>query len=110
VTHIPSAIVVSCQSERSQMQNKERALAILTAKLAQKNREEHQKKQEELRGQHISAEWGNQIRSYVLHPYKLVKDHRTKHETAQVEDVLDGDINDFIESYLRMNAKQDKIK
>jgi len=101
VVHLPTKIAVSCQNERSQLQNKETALKILKAKLFQLQLEEQKKKKAQLRGEYQSAEWGNQIRSYVLHPYKLVKDHRTEFETADAEDVLEGDLDGFIEAYLR---------
>jgi peptide chain release factor 2 len=101
ITHIPTGIVVSCQNERSQTQNKETALRILRAKLHARYLAERDVEKKQLRGEFTSAEWGNQIRSYVLHPYKLVKDHRTKYETQDTEAVLNGDLDDFIEAYLR---------
>lgn len=101
ITHEPTGIVVSCQSERSQAQNKDRAMAFLLAKLHTRALEEKREETEKLRGEKKSAQWGSQIRSYVLHPYTLVKDHRTKTQTAQVYDVLDGDIDIFIQSELR---------
>lgn len=101
ITHIPTGIVVSCQNERSQLQNKMMAMSILRAKLAQRKMQEREEEQRKLRGEQSSAEWGSQIRSYVVHPYKMVKDHRTKHETAQVDAVLDGDIDEFIEAWIR---------
>lgn len=104
ITHIPTGIVVACQTERSQSQNRETAMKILQAKLEQKRVEESEAEKQKLRGEYRSAEWGSQIRSYVLHPYTLAKDHRTKHETAQVRDVLDGDLDGFIESFLRFDA------
>jgi peptide chain release factor 2 len=101
ITHLASGIVVSCQSERSQLQNKEQALKIIKAKLFQKNEEDRKKEKEKLKGEHALVQWGSQIRSYVLHPYKLVKDHRTKHESKNPEEVLDGKLDDFIEAYLK---------
>ncbi len=103
ITHLPSGIVVSCQNERSQGQNKETALRILKGRLVQKQEEERQKHLDALKGEHIDAGWGNQIRSYVMHPYQMVKDHRTNQETGNIQAVLDGDLDDFIESYLRFN-------
>jgi len=108
ITHLPTGIVVSMQSERSQAQNKERAMKVLTARLHQNYLEKEEQEKRKIRGEFKSAEWGNQIRSYVIHPYKMVKDHRTKHETAQAEKVLDGEINDFIESYLKFATKGKK--
>lgn len=105
ITHIPTNIVVSCQNERSQMQNKEQAMKILRAKLHKKYLEEVEAEKMKLRGEQPSAQWGSQIRSYVVHPYKMVKDHRTKHETAQAEQVLEGNLNEFMESYLKYLKK-----
>ena len=105
ITHLPAKIVVSCQSERSQIQNKERAMKIIKAKLHQKYLEEKEKEKQKLKGEHQSAEWGSQIRSYVLHPYKMAKDHRTKCETNEVEKVLDGDIDKFIQAYLERKIR-----
>jgi peptide chain release factor 2 len=101
ITHSPSGIQVTCQNERSQMQNKEQAMKILRAKLHKIYLEKQEEEKKKLRGESLSAEWGSQIRSYVLHPYKMVKDHRTKFETPQAEAVLEGNLNDFIESYLK---------
>lgn len=104
ITHMPSGIVVACQNERSQHQNRETAMRILTAKLFARHQEEHAKRLEELRGGYSEAAWGNQIRSYVFHPYQMVKDHRTGHEVGNVATVMDGDLDGFIEAYLRAKA------
>jgi peptide chain release factor 2 len=101
ITHLPTGIVASCQNERSQTQNREMALKVLKARLLEIKQQERKEKIEELRGEYQKAEWGSQIRSYVLHPYHLVKDHRTDHEMGNTEAVLDGDLDPFIESYLR---------
>ncbi len=101
IVHIPTNIVVTCQTERSQHQNKERAMKVLQAKLLQKREEERAEEESELRGDIKKAEWGKQIRSYVMQPYKMVKDHRTGEETQQIDDVLDGDLEKFMEAYLR---------
>lgn len=105
ITHIPTGIVTSCQSERSQSQNKERAMALLLAKLHQQALEKRKRETNEIRGEAKSAQWGSQIRSYVLHPYMLVKDHRTGEETPHTREVLDGNINRFIEASLRGQKK-----
>ncbi|HRY82916.1 MAG TPA: peptide chain release factor 2 [Candidatus Moranbacteria bacterium] len=105
ITHIPTGIQATCQNERSQLQNKEQAMKILKAKLHKKYLEEAEEEKRKIRGEQLSAEWGSQIRSYVLHPYKMVKDHRTKYETAQAEWVLEGNLNDFMESYLKYIKK-----
>jgi len=101
ITHLPTGIVVSCQNERSQMQNRENAFRVLRARLAQIQQEEQDRQMAELRGEYVKAEWGSQIRSYVLHPYQMVKDHRTEFESGNTQGVLDGDLDSFIESYLR---------
>lgn len=103
LTHIPTGIVVTCQNERSQMQNREVAMKILTGKLLERRLLEREAEQARLKGEHVEAGWGNQIRSYVLHPYNMVKDHRTGYETSNTTAVLDGDIDGFIEAYLRQN-------
>ena len=101
ITHLPTGIVAACQTERSQTQNKENAMKLLRAKIFQKTEEEKEKEKKKIRGEYTSAEWGRQIRSYVLHPYKLAKDHRTGKETNEVEKILEGEIDGFIESYLK---------
>jgi peptide chain release factor 2 len=101
ITHLPTGIVVSCQNERSQVQNKEVALKILRSRLYDLEQQKLEEEQARLKGKHVSAGWGNQIRSYVLHPYHMVKDLRTGHETGNTVAVLDGDIQDFIEAYLQ---------
>ncbi len=105
ITHIPTGIVVSCQNERSQHQNKENAMRVLRARLNEILRQQQADKLEELQGELKENEWGSQIRSYVLHPYQMVKDHRTSHETGNVDAVLDGDLTDFIEAYLEQAVK-----
>jgi peptide chain release factor 2 len=100
ITHTPTGIVVAIQNERSQLQNRETAMTILRSKLAQLQLEQHKDKISELKGPNEQAAWGNQIRNYVLHPYTLVKDTRTKHETSEASKVLDGAIDEFIEAYL----------
>ncbi len=101
ITHLPTGIVASCQNERSQTQNREMALKVLKGRLVALQQKERKGKIEELRGEYQKAEWGSQIRSYVLHPYHMIKDHRTEFEMGNTEAVLDGDLDPFIESYLR---------
>jgi len=101
ITHIPTGIVVSCQNERSLTQNKENALKVLKARLLEIRQREQEEKMAELRGEYTKAEWGSQIRSYVLHPYQMVKDHRTGYEVGNAQAVLDGDLDGFIEAYLK---------
>jgi peptide chain release factor 2 len=102
ITHLPTGIVASCQNERSQTQNREMAMKVLMGRLLDLKQREQKEKIEELRGEYQKAEWGSQIRSYVLHPYHLVKDHRTEFEVGSTEGVLNGNLDPFIESYLRM--------
>ncbi|GAB4578954.1 MAG: peptide chain release factor 2 [Anaerolineales bacterium] len=106
ITHIPTGIVAACQNERSQTQNRENALKVLKARLLEIKRQEQDKQISELRGEYQKTEWGSQIRSYVLHPYQMVKDHRTDYETGNTQGVLDGDLDAFIEAYLRSNVGQ----
>lgn len=103
--HIPTGIIVTCQNERSQLQNRENAFRVLKAKLLEIRRIEQEKELSKLRGVYQKAEWGSQIRSYVLHPYQLAKDHRTEFEVGNVTAVLDGDLNGFIEAYLKYNIE-----
>jgi peptide chain release factor 2 len=106
ITHVPTNIVVTCQSERSQLQNREQAMKVLKARIHQRYLEEQEAERRKLKGEVQSNEWGSQIRSYVIHPYKLVKDHRTKFETSDAEKVLDGELHGFMEAYLRYEASQ----
>jgi len=103
ITHNPSGIVVQCQSERSQFQNKTKAMEILISRLKQKQIEEQEKEREEMESSKKKIEWGSQIRSYVLHPYNMVKDLRTNYETSNTKGVLDGDLEDFVKAYLFSN-------
>lgn len=104
ITHLPTSIVVSCQNERSQLQNRQNAMRVLRSRLLEKKQQEQEEKIAQLRGEYQKAEWGSQIRSYVLHPYQMVKDHRTSFETGNTQAVLDGDLDEFIEAYLRSNV------
>lgn len=106
ITHLPTGIVVQCQSERSQIQNREQAMRLLRAKLFELERQKREQKKTELAGDYQAIEWGSQIRSYVFHPYNLVKDHRTNAETGNVQAVMDGEIDLFIEAYLRGGKKE----
>ncbi len=106
ITHIPTGTVVSCQNERSQRQNKESAFKMLKARLYELRRMEEREKEEQLNSSKKDISWGSQIRSYVMHPYRMVKDHRTNFESSGVDAVLDGQIEDFIESYLLHDATE----
>lgn len=105
ITHKPSGLVVTCQNERSQSQNRENALKVLRGRLYEISQQEKEKQIAALRGEYQKIEWGSQIRSYVLHPYQMVKDHRTDYETGNTTRVLDGDIDDFILAYLEKDRK-----
>ena len=107
MTHIPTGIIVSCQNERSQLQNREVALRILRARLIQRDLERQQAEQAKLKGEYVSAGWGNQIRSYVLHPYKMVKDMRTGYETSDANGVLEGDLDGLIRAYLQSTVGEE---
>lgn len=104
ITHIPTGLVVTCQNERSQMQNRENGIRVLRSRLLEMQREQQERQLDQLRGEYVKAEWGSQIRSYVLHPYQLVKDHRTDYETGNTQAVLDGAIDNFIHAYLKYKA------
>ncbi len=106
ITHIPSGIVVSCQNERSQISNRATAMRILASRLADRSRREREDEIEKLRGEKMDIGFGSQIRSYVLHPYRMAKDHRTGMEIGNVDAVLDGDLDDFIDAYLRWKTSQ----
>lgn len=106
LTHLPTGIVVQCQNQRSQAQNRERALQILKARLFEIERHKQEATLAELKGENVDAGWGNQIRSYVLHPYQMVKDHRTNYEVGNASSVLDGNLNGFMESYLRTQLEK----
>ena len=103
ITHIPTGIVVTCQNERSQTQNREFAMRILRARLLELKQAEKEEERAVLRGEYTKAEWGSQIRSYVLHPYQMVIDHRTGHESGNTQAILDGELDEFMESYLRQS-------
>ena len=104
ITHIPTGIIATCQKERSQFQNRENALKVLRSRLLELELAKRAEEEARIKGEHVAAGWGNQIRSYVIHPYKMVKDHRTDHEVGNAEAVLDGRLDDFIEAYLRQTA------
>jgi peptide chain release factor 2 len=109
ITHLPSGIVVQCQNERSQLQNKARAMAMLKARLAERARLERLQHLDSIRGEQGEAAWGRQVRSYVLQPYQMVKDLRTDHEVGNVQGVLDGDIRGFVEAYLRWRRSEHEV-
>ncbi|OGX31581.1 MAG: peptide chain release factor 2 [Omnitrophica WOR_2 bacterium RIFCSPLOWO2_12_FULL_46_30] len=108
ITHLPSGLVVQCQNERSQYQNKQTALGILKARLYELERKKQEEKLQAAYAKKQKIEWGSQIRSYVMHPYNMVKDHRTEYETGNVQAVLDGKIDDFVEAYLKMQKSKNK--
>lgn len=105
ITHVPTGIVVQCQNERSQIKNRATAMKMLMAKLIEIQEQEKKEKIEDIQGNYREIAWGNQIRSYVFHPYSMVKDHRTQTETGNVQAVMDGDLDRFMESYLKLHAK-----
>ena len=104
ITHLPTGIVVTCQNERSQIQNRAKAMEMLKAKLVQIKEEEHKEKIEDIQGKYTQITWGSQIRSYVFQPYTMVKDHRTGEETGNIEKVMDGDVDAFVDAYLNWKA------
>jgi peptide chain release factor 2 len=106
ITHLPTGIVVACQTERSQFQNRDRAMRMLHAKLYEYEREQQEAKMQQLKGEYTEIAWGNQIRSYVFCPYTMVKDHRTEAETGNVQAVIDGELDLFIEAYLRSDLNK----
>ena len=107
ITHLPTNTVVTCQNERSQHRNRESAMRVLEARLIERELERHAEEQAKIKGEHVSAGWSNQIRSYVLHPYKMVKDHRTGYETSNAANVLEGDLDEIIQAYLKSQVGQD---
>ena len=110
ITHIPSNIIVQCQNQRSQLKNKNTAIKILKSRLYQLKLDERLNKKNELNSEKKEIAWGSQIRSYVFHPYNLIKDHRTKHETSNIQKVLDGNIDEYIKEYLLFNMEKNNVK
>ncbi len=108
LTHLPTGLVVTCQSERSQHRNKDIAMKILQSRLLEMKLKEREEAAARLKGKHVAAGWGNQIRSYVLHPYKMVKDHRTDYQTGNADAVLDGDIDAFLDAYHRSGLRREE--
>ena len=108
LTHLPTGLTVTCQNERSQHQNKETALKILQARLLELELAERAEERAKLKGKRVTAGWGNQIRSYVLQPYKMVKDHRTDYQTGDTDAVLDGELDSFITAYLRSSMGKER--
>jgi peptide chain release factor 2 len=102
ITHIPTGIIVACQNERSQLQNREMAMKMLKAKLLEKMEKEQAEKLNQIQGEQKDIAWGSQIRSYVFCPYTMVKDHRTDHEDGNIQKIMDGEIDEFIQAYLSM--------
>jgi peptide chain release factor 2 len=109
ITHLPTGIVAQSQNERSQMQNRDTAMKILRARLLERALEAREQEMAAIRGEHVEAGWGNQIRSYVLHPYQMVKDHRTEHETSDTSGVLDGDLDAFMQAELERLATEPEV-
>ncbi len=109
ITHLPTKTTVSCQSERLQGENKRKAMEVLYSKLYQLKKKKKEKELEKIKGKEVSVSWGNQIRSYVLHPYQQVKDQRTEVETSRVDDVLDGDLDKFIKAEIKLNSNQENL-
>jgi peptide chain release factor 2 len=105
ITHLPTGIVVQCQNQRSQLQNRENAMKVLRGKLFEVHEIQRQKEIDDLRGDYVKAEWGSQIRSYILHPYQLVKDHRTQHEVGNTQSVFDGELDELMETFLRSDLR-----
>lgn len=108
ITHLPTGVTVSCQTERSQIKNRATAMSMLMAKLIQIKEEEHKEKIEDIQGKYSQISWGSQIRSYVFQPYTMVKDHRTNYEVGNIEKVMDGDLDDFINAYLNMKEVENR--